>query len=159
MKHTFTLFAVLLPAALPSPAGAETPRKPNIIFILADDLGYSDARPLNALQPDLDSRLDLEQAACLHANMDLYKWSSKLWPWTGSDLIGECFELALAGRDLAMPPAPMTPARWAMSRSRSKPTKAAPNKSANSVKSPPGPACFDRSFSTSDGRCLSCHVS
>ena len=65
-----------------------------------------EARPLNALQPDLDSRLDLEQSACLHANMDLYKWSSKLWPWTGSDLIGECFELALVGRDLDMRASP-----------------------------------------------------
>jgi len=64
------------------------------------------ARPLNALQPDLDSRLDFEQSACLHANMDLYKWSFKLWPWTGSDLIGECFELALAGRDLDMRASP-----------------------------------------------------
>lgn len=65
-----------------------------------------DARPLNVLQPTLDSRPDLEQAACLHANMDLYKWSSKLWPWTGSDLIGECFELALMGRDLDMRASP-----------------------------------------------------
>jgi len=65
-----------------------------------------EARPLNSLQPTLDSRPDLEQAACLHANMDLYKWSSKLWPWTGSDLIGECFLLAIAGRDLDMRASP-----------------------------------------------------
>jgi hypothetical protein len=65
-----------------------------------------EARPLNALQPTLDSRPDLEQSACLHANMDLYKWSSKLWPWTGSDLIGECFLLALEGRDLDMRASP-----------------------------------------------------
>lgn len=65
-----------------------------------------EARPLNVLQPTLDSRPDLEQSACLHANMDLYKWSSKLWPWTGSDLIGECFLLALEGRDLDMRASP-----------------------------------------------------
>ncbi len=65
-----------------------------------------DARPLNVLQPTLDSRPDLEQSACLHANMDLYKWSSKLWPWTGSDLIGTCFELAFMGRDLDMRASP-----------------------------------------------------
>lgn len=65
-----------------------------------------DARPMNVLQPTLDARPDLEQAACLHANMDLYKWSSKLWPWTGSDLIGECFDLAMAGRDLDMRASP-----------------------------------------------------
>lgn len=65
-----------------------------------------DARPLNVLNPTLDTRPELEQAACLHANMDLYKWSSKLWPWTGSDLVGECFELGLAGRDLDMRASP-----------------------------------------------------
>jgi hypothetical protein len=65
-----------------------------------------EARPLNVLQPTLDSRPDLEQSACLHANMDLFKWSSKLWPWTGSDLIGECFLLALEGRDLDMRASP-----------------------------------------------------
>lgn len=65
-----------------------------------------EARPLNVLNPTLDTRPDFEQGACLHANMDLYKWSSKLWPWTGSDLIGECFELALAGRDLDMRASP-----------------------------------------------------
>jgi len=31
------------------------------------------ARPLNRLQPDQDSRQAMEQPACLHANMDLYK--------------------------------------------------------------------------------------
>lgn len=65
-----------------------------------------DARPLNVLNPTLAARPDLEQGACLHANMDLYKWSSKLWPWTGSDLIGECFELALMGRDHDMRASP-----------------------------------------------------
>jgi len=65
-----------------------------------------EARPLNSMQPTLDSRPDLEQPACLHANMDLYKWSSKLWPWTGSDLIGECFLFALEGRDLDMRASP-----------------------------------------------------
>lgn len=65
-----------------------------------------EARPLNVLQPTLESRPDFEQPACLHANMDLYKWSSKLWPWTGSDLIGVCFELALQGRDLDMRASP-----------------------------------------------------
>lgn len=65
-----------------------------------------EARPMNVLQPTLDARPDLEQPACLHANMDLYKWCSKLWPWTGADLIGECFELAMAGRDLDMRASP-----------------------------------------------------
>lgn len=65
-----------------------------------------DARPLNLLQPTLETRPDLEQPGCLHANMDLYKWAGKLWPWTGSDLVGECFHLAMAGRDLDMRASP-----------------------------------------------------
>jgi hypothetical protein len=64
------------------------------------------AKPMNVLQPVLDTRLDMEQGACLHVNMDLYKWASKLWPWIGSDLIGECFELAQEGRDLDMRASP-----------------------------------------------------
>ena len=65
-----------------------------------------EARPLNSLRPVLETRLDLEQGGCLHANMDLYKWSAKLWPWVGSDLVGECFELAAAARDLDMRASP-----------------------------------------------------
>lgn len=64
------------------------------------------ARPLNGFEPTLDSRIDLEQGACLHANMDLYKWTTKLWPWIGSDLVAETFLLALAGRDLDMRASP-----------------------------------------------------
>ncbi len=65
-----------------------------------------EARPRNSLQPVLDTRLDLEQGGCLHANMDLYKWSAKLWPWVGSDLVGECFDFAAAARDLDMRASP-----------------------------------------------------
>ena len=64
------------------------------------------ARPLNSLNPQLETRLDMEQGACLHANMDLYKWASKLWPWVGSDLVAETFLLALEGRDLDMRASP-----------------------------------------------------
>lgn len=65
-----------------------------------------EAAPLNTLQPTLDSRLDNEQGACLHANMDLYKWAYKLWPWCGSDLIADTFLLALEGRNLDMRASP-----------------------------------------------------
>jgi hypothetical protein len=66
----------------------------------------SEAAPLNAFQPTLDTRQDHEQGACLHANMDLYKWSAKLWPWIGSDLVGEAFALAIEGRVLDMRASP-----------------------------------------------------
>lgn len=65
-----------------------------------------DARPMNVLQPVLETRLEMEQGACLHANMDLYKWGTKLWPWVGSDLVGEVFTLACQGRDLDMRASP-----------------------------------------------------
>ena len=64
------------------------------------------AKPLNPLSPTLEQRMQLEQSGCLHANMDLYKWCAKLWPWVGSDLLRECFELALEGRELDMRASP-----------------------------------------------------
>lgn len=65
-----------------------------------------EARPLNRLQPDFDSRMGLEQPACLHANMDLYKWAAKAMPWIGSELLMDCFELAVELRDLDMRASP-----------------------------------------------------
>lgn len=65
-----------------------------------------EARPLNTLQPTLETRLQMEQGACLHANMDLYKWAFKLWPWCGSDLVGEAFALAKRGRVMDMRASP-----------------------------------------------------
>lgn len=65
-----------------------------------------EAKPLNTLKPSLDSRLELEQAGCVHANMDLYKWASKLWPWIGSDLLAKTFMLAIEGRELDMRASP-----------------------------------------------------
>jgi hypothetical protein len=64
------------------------------------------ARPLNVFQPTLQDRMQNEQAGCLHANMDLYKWATKLWPWIGSDLIAKTFLLAVEGRDLDMRASP-----------------------------------------------------
>jgi len=65
-----------------------------------------EARPLNVLNPKLDTRLQMEQGGCVHANMDLYKWATKLWPWIGSDFIAKAFFLALEGRELDMRASP-----------------------------------------------------
>lgn len=65
-----------------------------------------EARPLNRLRPVLETRLDMEQGGCVHANMDLYKWAAKLWPWIGSDFLGRTFLLALEGRELDMRASP-----------------------------------------------------
>lgn len=64
------------------------------------------AKPLNASEPTLETRLQNEQGGCLHANMDLYKWAFKLWPWIGSDLVGQAFDLAMSGREVDMRASP-----------------------------------------------------
>lgn len=64
------------------------------------------ARPLNRLQPTLDTRITHEQPACVHANMDLYKWAVKLMPWCGSSLLLDAFELACDLRELDMRASP-----------------------------------------------------
>ena len=64
------------------------------------------ARPLNILNPLLETRLEMEQAGCVHANMDLYKWGIKLWPWIGSDFLAKAFFLSLQGRELDMRASP-----------------------------------------------------
>jgi hypothetical protein len=65
-----------------------------------------DSRPLNRLRPALESRTSMEQPACIHANMDLYKWAAKSMPWIGSDLLIDCFELAMDLRKLDMRASP-----------------------------------------------------
>ena len=64
------------------------------------------AQPLNRLQPALMDRPAFEQPGCIHANMDLYKWAFKSMPWAGSELLLDCFELAMELRDLDMRASP-----------------------------------------------------
>lgn len=65
-----------------------------------------EARPLNRLQPKLETRQELEQCGCLHVNMDLYKWASQFYPWIASDLIAATFLLACRIRELDMRASP-----------------------------------------------------
>ncbi|WP_052574049.1 hypothetical protein [Haloferula sp. BvORR071] len=67
---------------------------------------HRDAQPLNRLQPSLETRPEFEQPGCVHANMDLYKWAFKAMPWPGSDLLLDCFELAVELRSLDMRASP-----------------------------------------------------
>ena len=64
------------------------------------------ASPLNIVQPTSDGRLSNEQAGCIHANMDLYKWAYKLYPLISSSLIRACFLLALRSREIDMRASP-----------------------------------------------------
>ena len=64
------------------------------------------ARPLNRLSPTRETIPLLEQRGCLHANMDLYKWSSKLAPFAPSELLADCFALACDIREVDMRASP-----------------------------------------------------
>lgn len=72
----------------------------------------SEARPMNRLQPALETRLQHEQPGCVHANMDLYKWAAKSMPWAGSALLFDCFTLAVELRDLDMRASPYDLTAW-----------------------------------------------
>ncbi|PQV65360.1 hypothetical protein B1R32_101100 [Abditibacterium utsteinense] len=64
------------------------------------------ARSFNLLNPQAETRAQFEQPGCIHANMDLYKWAAKFYPWIGSDLVADAFELAREARELDMRAAP-----------------------------------------------------
>lgn len=66
----------------------------------------ADATPKNALEPTRERQPELEQAGCIHANMDLYKYAMWASPWIASELVADCFALALAARDLDMQASP-----------------------------------------------------
>ncbi len=65
-----------------------------------------DAAPRNAGSPSRATQQDWEQPGCLHANMDLYKWSYKLSPLIESELLLDCLELAAAAREIDMRASP-----------------------------------------------------
>ncbi|MDO4241436.1 MAG: 3-methyladenine DNA glycosylase [Microbacteriaceae bacterium] len=65
-----------------------------------------DAAPLNTIHPTRATQPDLEQAGCLHAGMDLYKWATKLGPIVPGELLLDCFELARDIRTVDMQASP-----------------------------------------------------
>jgi hypothetical protein len=64
------------------------------------------ARPRNAVAPARADQVDHEQPGCLHTTMDLYKWAYKLAPATPSELLADCFALAVEVRELDMRASP-----------------------------------------------------
>lgn len=64
------------------------------------------AQPRNTLQPEKEDRSSFEQFGCVHFNMDLLKWCYKLHPWVSSELLADCFHLALEARELDMRASP-----------------------------------------------------
>lgn len=65
-----------------------------------------EARPLNRLQPAREKQTALDQAGCLHVNMDLYKWAYKFSPWISGGLVWDCFCLAARAREIDMRASP-----------------------------------------------------
>ena len=64
------------------------------------------AAPLNRHHLTRPGVPEFDQRGCLHANMDLYKWAFKLAPYTPSELIADCFELARDIREIDMRASP-----------------------------------------------------
>lgn len=62
--------------------------------------------PRNALQPTRATQVELDNPACLHVGMDLYKWAMKLTPLLPSGLVLDCFEQARETRVLDMEASP-----------------------------------------------------
>lgn len=60
----------------------------------------------NEIQPTRATQSTWEQPGCLHAAMDLYKWSQKLIPLVDSGLLMDCLELAADARELDMRASP-----------------------------------------------------
>lgn len=65
-----------------------------------------EAAPFNTLHPTRENQPDTEQAGCLHAGMDVYKWASKLGPIVPGDLLLDTFELARDIREVDMQASP-----------------------------------------------------
>lgn len=64
------------------------------------------AVPLNRWKLTAEDRLRHEQAGCLHANMDLYKWCGKLGALCPGELLADAFELAVKAREIDMRASP-----------------------------------------------------
>jgi len=64
------------------------------------------AKPFNRLPLTWETRNELEQPGCIHANMDLYRWAFTCMPWVGSELLWQCFALAADLRVLDMEAGP-----------------------------------------------------
>lgn len=65
-----------------------------------------DAVPLNATALARDTQIAHEQPGCVHASMDLYKWSAKLGPLVDSEFLLDCLDLATVARELDMRASP-----------------------------------------------------
>lgn len=66
----------------------------------------SQAKPMNKYPLNRETFIEKEQPGCIHTNMDLYKWSFKMYPWISSRAIRDAFFLALEARTIDMQASP-----------------------------------------------------
>jgi hypothetical protein len=64
------------------------------------------AKKRNLFNLTSQHRLDNEQGGCIHATMDLYKWAFSFSPGVSSDIVRDCFLLAVKARELDMRSSP-----------------------------------------------------
>lgn len=65
-----------------------------------------EAAPRNTTALTRQTQVDREQPGCVHATMDLYKWSYKLGPLIDSELVLDCLDLAAYAREVDMRASP-----------------------------------------------------
>jgi hypothetical protein len=64
------------------------------------------ARKRNQTTPRRETTIEMDQSACIHVNMDLYRFCYKIAPWIESELLGDAFELARFAREIDMRASP-----------------------------------------------------
>lgn len=64
------------------------------------------AVPLNEHRPTRENQPRIEQGGCIHANMDLFKYSMWFQPYVPGDLVLDCFALAVRAREIDMRASP-----------------------------------------------------
>jgi hypothetical protein len=64
------------------------------------------AKPLNAVLLERGLTTEMDQPACVHVNMDLYRFCYKIAPWIESELLADAFALAYSARELDMRASP-----------------------------------------------------
>lgn len=72
------------------------------------------ARPLNLTVLRREDQPECDQGGCVHVTMDLYKWAWKLGPLVPGELLHECFDLAIAARELDMEASPYDCRDWGL---------------------------------------------
>jgi hypothetical protein len=64
------------------------------------------AKPRNSMQLERTLTAEMDQPACIHVNMDLYRFCYKIAPWIESELLADAFALARSARELDMRASP-----------------------------------------------------